>query len=144
MSLADTQDDYAKSAGFFSFLGIIIPSILLKKSLKEKDIRPGSSWTKFNNYKVRFGEPHRKMNSLTLFTQMRAKKFAAMSRKMPLDVDALSVLNIYCHKNDPDVIDRFKAYGLESGDLDVMNHLMLINKLKPKALTALKKKLKGT
>jgi hypothetical protein len=67
MSLADTQDDYAKSAAFFSFLGVIVPSVLLKRSLREKDIRPGSSWTKFNNYK------------------MRAKKFAAMSRKVCVD-----------------------------------------------------------
>ena len=110
MSLADTQDDYAKSAAFFSFLGVIVPSIMLKRSLVEKNIRPGSSWTKFNNYK------------------MRAKKFAAMSRKTPLDIDALSVLNAYCMKNDPDAVDRLKAYGFQSGDLDVMNHLMLINK----------------
>jgi hypothetical protein len=53
MSLADTQDDYAKSAAFFSFLGVIVPSVLLNRSLREKDIRPGSSWTKFNNYKMR-------------------------------------------------------------------------------------------
>jgi hypothetical protein len=112
MSLADTQDDYAKSAAFFSFLGVIVPSIMLKRSLVEKNIRPGSSWTKFNNYK------------------MRAKKFAAMSRKTPLDIDALSVLNAYCMKNDPDAVDRLKAYGLQSGDLDVMNHLMLINKVR--------------
>jgi hypothetical protein len=54
------------------------------------------------------------------------------------------VLNAYCLKNDPKVVDRFRAYGLQSGDLDVMNHLMLINKMKPRMLTAYKKKLKET
>ena len=76
--------------------------------------------------------------------QMREKKYAAMSRKMPLDVDALTVLNAYCLKDDPCAISKLKAYGLQSSDLDVMNHLMLINKMKPKALAAIKKKLKGT
>ena len=61
---------------------------------------------------------------------MRAKKFAAMSRKTPLDIDALTVLNTYCMKNDPGAVDRLKAYGFQSGDLDVMNHLMLINKVR--------------
>ncbi len=41
MSLADTQDAYAKSASFFSFLGVIVPSIMLKRSLVEREIRPG-------------------------------------------------------------------------------------------------------
>jgi hypothetical protein len=62
MSLADTQDDYSKSAMFFSFLGILVPSILLKKSLNPDSIRPGSSWTKYNNHKVRLGVPPPKMN----------------------------------------------------------------------------------
>lgn len=124
MSLADTQDDYAKSAAFFSFLGIVVPSVILKGSLVAKNIRPGSSWTKYNNHK------------------MRAKKFATMSRKIPVDIDALGVLNQYCLKGDPSAVDHLKAYGLQSSDLDVMNHLMLTNKMKPKVLAALKKKLK--
>jgi hypothetical protein len=124
MSLADTQDDYAKSAAFFSFLGIIAPSILLKGSLKPGDIRPGSSWTKFNNYK------------------MRSKKFASMSRKIPVDIDSLSVLNQYCVKGDSAAIDCLRAYGLTSSDLDVMNHLMMSKKMKPKVLAGFKKQLK--
>jgi len=97
----------------------------LNRTLKEESLRPGSSWTKFNNFK------------------MRSKKFAAMSRKIPLDVDAVNLLGTYCINDDPQAVDRLRAYGLESGDLDVMNHLMLIKKMKPKQLQAFKKKLKS-
>jgi hypothetical protein len=75
---------------------------------------------------------------------MRAKKFSAMSRRNPVDIDALAVLSQYCIKGDPSAVDHLKAYGFQSSDLDVMNHLMLINKMKPRMLTSLKKKLKGT
>ena len=74
-----------------------MPSIKLNRTLKEESLRPGSSWTKFNNFK------------------MRSKKFAAMSRKIPLDVDAVNLLGTYCINDDPQAVDRLRAYGLESG-----------------------------
>jgi len=126
MSLADTQDDYAKSASFFSFLGIIAPCLLMNRSLTG-ELRPGSSWTKYNNHK------------------MREKKFAAMSRKIPIDLDSLMVLNAYCLKyerdKNTDVLSHLRAYNFSSSDLDVMNHLILVNKMKAKTLTSLKKQL---
>ena len=75
---------------------------------------------------------------------MRAKKFSAMSSKYKVDIDSLTVLHQYCLKGHPEAISKLKSYGFESSDLDVMNHLMLSNKMKPRALLALKKKMKDT
>jgi len=125
-SLADIHDDYSKNLSLFSFLGILAPITKMGVPLDKSTIRPGSSWTKYNNHK------------------MRAKKFSAMSHRFPVDIDSLTVLNQYCLQGHPDAIAKLKSYGFQSSDLDVMNHLMLSRKMKPRALLALKKKLKSS
>jgi hypothetical protein len=112
---------------YFSIESCIHPSILLNHSVPGPDpgpdIRPGSIWTKFQN------------------TCMRLKKVDTMCRRSPrqhLDIDALMLLRDIFEKDQGDVL--IKDYKLEPQDFDVLNHLCIIRKLKPKLISALKKK----
>ena len=131
MSYADIKDvdiyNGYSHTNIFSFFGIILPAISIDHQLKRDEMRPGSAWTKFNNYKMRF----RRYQSMT------NRKI-----KATVDVDSLMVISQYC-KNDPNrVIDLLNVYGFESADIDMMNHISLTNKIKPRILQTIKNKLK--
>jgi hypothetical protein len=131
MSYADIKDvdiyNGYSHTNIFSFFGIILPAISIDHQLKRDEMRPGSAWTKFNNYKMRF----RRYQSMT------NRKI-----KATVDVDSLMVISQYC-KNDPNrVIDLLNSYGFESADIDMMNHISLTNKIKPRILQTIKNKLK--
>jgi hypothetical protein len=104
--------------------GIVLPALAINHTLERTAMRPGSAWTKFNNYKMR----HRKYQEL----YMRSR----------LDVDALLVISEYCKRQPNDVMPLLKSYGLESPDIDLMNHITIINKVKPRVLQNIKTKLK--
>jgi hypothetical protein len=91
--------------------------------VKDK-IRPGSSWTKYGNYK------------------MRSQKFRDIQRRCgtQLDIDALGLLKRYAEVGD---IEPMVEYGLTPQDFDVMNHLAVGNKLKQRDVTRVKKALKN-
>lgn len=123
MSLADIKDvdiynGYSHNT-IFSLFGIILPAIAINHTLDRCTMRPGSAWTKFNNYKMR----HRRY------------------QKLGLGIDELMVISQYC-KNKSDVIDMLVHYKFESIDIDMMNHISLINKIKPRVLQNIKTKLK--
>jgi hypothetical protein len=131
LSLADVQDvrmyqNQHDSAGMlFSFFGIIQPAILLGKTKLDSMNRPGSVWTKYNNYK------------------MRHKKYTSMKN---MDIDSLIVVNQYCKKSIKTGADIMKSYGLTAADADVMNHIVNLRpetKMKTKVLQALKTELKS-
>jgi hypothetical protein len=131
MSHADLKDvdiyNGYSHANIFSLFGVILPAISIDHRLEREHMRPGSAWTKFNNYKMRF----RRYQSMT-------------NRKIKsiMDVDSLMVISQYC-KNDPNgVIDLLNVYGFESADIDMMNHISLMNKIKPRILQTIKNKLK--
>jgi len=129
MSLADIKDEELYACGhtqgsIFSMFGIVLPALEINHALDRGTMRPGSAWTKFNNYKMR----HRKYQEL----YMRTK----------IDVDALSVISEYCKKQPNDVMPLLQSYGLESPDIDLMNHISIINKVKPRVLQNIKTKLK--
>jgi len=134
MSYADIKDADIYSSGYssqkyiFSLFGILLPAITIDHTLDRNIMRPGSAWTKFNNYKMRF----RRFQSLT-------------NRKVltKIDIDSLMVISQYC-KNKPsdDIMSLLNFYGFESADIDMMNHISLLNKIKPRILQTIKTKLK--
>jgi hypothetical protein len=132
MSLADIKDEemykgYSQNGGIiFSLFGIILPAIEIGHSLEKETMRPGSAWTKYNNYKMRY------------------RRYQLLCNKSSLDIDALATVSQYC-KSKPvvEVIPILKRYGFESADIDMMNHISLINKIKPRVLQIIKTKLKS-
>ena len=134
MSCADIKDEdiysgYSSHTGtsIFNLYGIILPAIEIDHSLDRDTMRPGSAWTKFNNYKMRY---HRYQSTTNRKIQST------------MDVDSLMVLSTYCKTKSDEVIDILTSYGFESADIDMMNHLSLINKIKPRVLQVIKNKLK--
>ena len=109
----------------FSMYGVVMPAIRIDHALTKNAMRPGSAWTKFSNYK------------------MRLYKLRAMAnRKLPIKVNIDYVHTFQNYNLHRPSVDLLRIYGLESADLDVMNHLCLKTKLKPKQLTNLKKELR--
>jgi hypothetical protein len=130
MSYADVIDtriyegDWEMSK-LFSMYGIVMPAIRIDHALEKAAMRPGSSWTKFSNYKMRMY----RLRSMT-------------NRRLPIKVDLDYVQTFQTYNLHRPSTDLLRVYGLEGADLDVMNHLCLKTKLKPKQLTKLKKELK--
>lgn len=133
MSLADVIDTVMYEGNWdftwvFSLYGIVVPAISVAHTLERETMRPGSAWTKYGNFKMR--------HSKYKFIHDRNARFK-------LDLDSIKLIHEYCIKNDPDIIERLLHYNLTSADMDTINHLSLINKLKPKVLNTIKKKLKS-
>ena len=130
MSLADLKDVDIYSGhshtSIFSLVGIVLPAISIDHSLERKNMRPGSAWTKFNNFKMRW----RRYQSLT------NRKIRA-----DMDIDSLIVVSNYCKSNQPRALEIMKTYGFETADVDMMNHITLGNKIKPRVLQSIKKNL---
>jgi hypothetical protein len=105
---------------YFNIWSCILPAVEINHSLSN-NLRPGSTWTKYQN------------------ACMRAKKIANASSRIPhmnLCVDSLLLLRSYVEKGN---FEAFFEYGLGPADLDIMNHLSPLNKLKAKAIASLKK-----
>ena len=128
MSIADLRDEDLYNgysyASIFSLFGVIIPAISIDHTLDKESIRPGSAWTKFNNFKMR----HHRYQSLT------NRKLSAK-----MDVDSLMVISQYCKTSQPKALEIMKTYGFETADIDMMNHISLSNKIKPRVLQNIKK-----
>jgi hypothetical protein len=104
----------------FNIWGCILPAVEIGHSLSN-NLRPGSTWTKYQN------------------ACMRSKKISDMSRRIPrapLCIDALLLIRSQVEKGD---FQAFFDYRLGPSDLDVMNHLSPLNKIKAKTLTSLKR-----
>jgi hypothetical protein len=133
MSLADILDSeiYKGNWDFiplFSMISTIIPARHINHTLDRGALRAGSAWTKFGNYK------------------MRHSKYSSMSNRCgyTMDIDSLMLLKTYCQQDTKKAFEICKTYKLESPDMDIMNHLALIHKLKAKDLQAIKKSLKAS
>jgi hypothetical protein len=131
MSQADVLDtDIYKGAWelipIFSTVSTIIPAFHINHSLDRSTIRSGSAWTKFGNFK------------------MRDSKFKSISSRYiyKLDVDSLLLIKSYIQLDRAKALEICKEYKLTSSDMDVINHLAIINKMKPKELQSIKKSLK--
>jgi len=108
---------------YFAHFAITIPRYYMKAHLCEDKIRPGSCWTKHGNYK------------------MRAKKlYSIQLRNSGISTDALCLLQRYAGLG---YIEPMLRYDITPQDFDTMNHLCVINKLKPRDVNSIKKRLKN-
>jgi hypothetical protein len=132
MSQADVLDNEIYKGNWnliplFSTVSTIIPARQINHSLNRSTIRSGSAWTKFGNFK------------------MRDMKYRSISSRhiYKLDVDTLMLIKLYCQTDKEKALEVCKEYKLTSSDMDVINHLAVLNKLKAKDLQFIKKSLKG-
>ena len=129
-SEADIYDTCMYSLGdwnlmpYFIINALSIPKSSLGKPLLKDKIRPGSCWTKYGNYKMRY------------------QKFNDIQRRcgLHLGVDDLCLLKKYAENGN---LEPMLEYCLTPQDFDVMNHLAVGNKLKQRDVTRVKKALKN-
>lgn len=132
MSIADVYDNYLYNGywelnNYFCHEGIIHPCIKINQSLCRETLNPGSSWTKFNNYKMR----------LSKFRDVQHRQ-----KRAKVDIDTIMVIRDKCQVEKIGVLPFLKTYNLKSQDMDIINHLCLLSKIKPKLLVNIKKELK--
>jgi hypothetical protein len=129
-SEADIYDQQMYSSGdwvvmpYFIINALTIPKYCLGEPLVKDKVRPGSCWTKYGNYKMRMHK----------YNEIR------MKYKNDLTIDKLCVLKRHAENGN---IEPMLQYGLTPQDFDVMNHLAVGNKLKPRDVTRVKKALKN-
>jgi hypothetical protein len=109
---------------YFCHHGIVSPSIDINHRLIREVVRPGSSWTKFNNFKMR-------SNKLKVI----------IGRCRNLSLDKLHHIRTMCLTTPDSVIATLVYYKLTPPDLDVLNHLGPLTKIKPRVVKKLKKDL---
>jgi len=105
---------------YFNLWGCVLPAVEINHTLRP-NLRPGSTWTKYQN------------------ACMRTKKIRDLSSRVPhqnLCIDSLLLIRSQVERGD---FTNFREYGLKTQDLDVMNHLSPLAKIKPKVLASLKK-----
>ena len=107
---------------YYIFLGCIMPAVEIKHTLAPP-LRPGSSWTKAQSASARQNKIHAMSNRLS------GKR---------LCMDELLMLRDYAEMGNVEIL---KEYNMTPQDLDVLNHLSPLRKIKPKDLQALKKKI---
>ena len=132
MSIADMYDNLLYNGdwelnNFFCHEAIIHPCIKLKQSLCREILNPGSAWTKYNNMRMRFGK----------IKQIKRKQIYN-----EVTIGTLMLIRDKCIELNLNVLPLLKTYKLMSQDMDVINHLALITKIKPKLLNNIKKELR--
>ena len=127
LSLADVYDaDIYKGewecVPYYIASGIAVPKYYLGELLKPEEIQPGSTWTKYGNYK------------------MRLQKIQNIQHRntTKIGIEELQILREYAKAGD---FEKCLKYKLEPGDFDVMNHLALHNKIKTSEVMKVKKKM---
>jgi len=132
MSTADTIDSLMYTTqqdlyDIFSLYAVVMPAIRINHALVETAMRPGSAWTKFSNYRMRS-------------MRLRHLKHSSPAASR-IDVDSVDLIIKYCTALKLDAVPILQSYRLQPHDLDLMNHFVSSNKLKPRLLSILKKKL---
>ena len=132
MSIADMIDTVMYDGKWdftpiFSMYGIVMPALKIDHTLEREDMRPGSAWTKYGNYKMRYS---------------RYKSIYTRNSRFKMDLDAIKLVHAYCVRDGLGAVPLLVDCKINSADMDTINHLSLVNKLKPKALGVIKKKLK--
>ena len=127
MSDADLHDMNIYKGNWYSMPFFIDAAVktaraYLNGTLNENTIRPGSFWTKYGNYKMRY----QKYRDITMRTNGASHQELALLRE-------------YARSGN---IDIYTSYNLDAQDFDVINHLALCNKLKPREVSQIKKKIK--
>jgi hypothetical protein len=121
MSVADIYDTkiYADGAWdtlmpYFVLHGCVMPCHVMARKLNPVRLRSGSMWTKFQN------------------ACMRRKKI----RDTGLSHEELRTIRTYVEHDQYDILD---VYSLDAASIDVMNHIVIGQKLKPKVVEQAKK-----
>ena len=128
LSVADTYDTLMYKGDwmlmpYYIASGIAIPKLHMGSQIDPETIKPGSTWTKYGNFRMR---------------QQKLKNIQNNHITHP-GMEELAVIRMYAAAGD---VGPAVTYGLQPGDFDVMNHLALGNKLKPSEVTRIKKKLR--
>ena len=130
MSVAEILDTHIYNGNweilpFFCLMSTVVPAIEVNQCLDKSLIRPGSAWTKYGNYK------------------MRRNKLNQIQSRVPqdLDIDSIKLLVRYCKLGSPLAVPLLKSYNIKPPDIDVINHLVLLDKLTQKEIQNLKKAL---
>ena len=110
------------SMSYFIHAVVSTPKYYLGEKIDENIIRPGSFWTKFGNYKMR---------------NQKYKKICLKTGGMKHE--ELSLLRQYAKNGD---MEMYTHYDLTPQDFDVINHLAVGNKFKPREVSQIKKKIK--
>jgi hypothetical protein len=127
LSDADLHDSSIYSGFWDSMLYftnsiISTPAYYLGEKIDKTIIRPGSFWTKYGNYK------------------MRSQKLGNISRKTRgMSHQELSLMRQYAKQGN---MEMYTHYELTPQDFDVINHLCIGNKFKPREVSQIKKKIK--
>ncbi len=108
---------------YFINSAMTLPKYHMGDTLSKDKLRPGSSWTKFGNYKMRY---------------LKVRRILEKSRLKNVD----DLLTIYNHVKMGDV-EKYCGYNLNAQDFDVLNHLCVGNKLKAREVSNIKKKIKS-
>lgn len=106
---------------YFSLHAVTIPHMYLGQRLNRDKLRPGSCWTKYGNYKMRY------------------QKYRDIHKRTGQDIDSLCLLKKHAEYGNTKIL---VDYGITPQDFDVMNHLAISSKLKAKHVTHVKKALK--
>lgn len=120
-SLADIYDQRIYSDGawenlmpYFILTGCVAPCTMIKQKLSTGRMRSGTLWTKFQNM------------------CMRSKRI----QETRLGHDVLHVLRMYVERGQLELLDY---YRLNASAIDVINHIVIGQKLKPKIVETAKK-----
>ena len=106
---------------YYAVCGCIQPALEIGHRLNPDKMRPGSIWTKYQNM------------------CMRRKRIKTISDRVPyytVDIDSLILIRKYAEKGEYSLAQEYK---LEPKDIDVLNHLLPMNKMKPKMIQDIKK-----
>jgi hypothetical protein len=130
LSCADIYDTKIYKTGewdlmpYYALHAAAIPKMHLGEPIPANNIKAGSSWTKYGNYKMR-------LNKLNCIQSRNTSR---------ISFDELSVIRQYVSKGN---FEHALHYKLTPNDIDVMNHLALKNKHKPNEVMKLKKNMRS-
>lgn len=112
--------------GYFINAAFHLPKWCMGEPLHAQNIRAGSSWTKYGNYKMR---------------RQKVRQISDAAAPYGLDVQSLCLLRRHAEKKNFDIL---QTYNITPQAFDIMNHLCLSNnKLKQREVSNIKKQLKA-
>lgn len=129
LSIADIYDTVMYKGDwnympYYITAGMAVPKFNIGEPMKPEKVQPGSTWTKYGNFKMRY-------NKLKSIQARHTTK---------LGPDELSLLRTYAINGNLDPLIEYKLTPL---DFDIMNHLAVGNKLKATEVAKVKKKMRN-
>jgi hypothetical protein len=114
---------------YFANHACVMPAKIIGNRVDHKSLKPGSSWTKHYNFKMR---------------QKHVENFIRRNNSSNFDIDFFTYLSVFIKNLEPDEIMKLlREYDIRSADIDLMNHITLTTRLKGKKILYIKKALKN-